>query len=194
MTWLLYLMLAQDPAAPAPAPAALAPAPAALATVKRIYVDKLTAGEGSEQIRDQLLSALAGTGLFVMTENPDRADAFLRGGAEDRVFQETFDFKEGVDGRAQIGTGTTGIGNGGRNGSRRSAGISVGEDESARQTERKHEAVAAIRMVNKDGDVIWSTLQESAGTKFRIASVDLVRKIVDQLKQDVTSARKPPAR
>lgn len=175
----LCLLLVQDPAAAAPA----------LGTVKRVHVDKLTPGEGSEQIRDQLLSALAATGLFVMTENPDRADAFLRGGAEDRVFQETFDFRDGVDGRAQIGTGTTG-----RNSSRRSAGISVGEDESARQTERKHEAVAAVRLVNKDGDVIWSTLQESAGTKFRVASVDLVRKIVDQLKQDVTSARKPTAR
>ncbi len=165
------------------------PVAAGLSEVKRIYVDKLTAGEGSEQIRDLLMSAVAGTGLFVMTENPDRADAYLRGGAEDRVFQETFDFKEGVDGRAQIGTGTTS-----RTSSRRSAALSVGEDESARQTERKHEAMAAIRLVNRDGDVIWSTLQESAGTKFRQASVDLVRKIVDQLKQDVTGARKAGAR
>jgi len=174
MTFLLCLLLVQDAAG--------------LAQVKRVYVDKLTAGEGSEQIRDQLMSAVAGTGLFVMTENPDRADAFLRGGAEDRVFQETFDFREGIDGRAQVGT--TG---GARTSTRRSAALSVGEDESARQTERKHEAVAAIRLVNKDGDVIWSTLQQSAGTKFRNASVDLVRKVVDQLKQDVTAARKPPA-
>jgi hypothetical protein len=172
---LLALLLSQDPAA--------------LATVKRIYVDKLTAGEGSEQIRDLLLAAIAATGLFVMTENPDRADAFLRGGAEDRVFQELFDFKEGVNGRAQAGSG-----NGTRTSTRTSAALSVGEDESARQTERKHEAVAAIRLVSKDGDVIWSTLQESAGTKFRNASVDLVRKTVDQLKQDVAAARKPVAR
>ena len=166
---------------------ALSQEAASLAQVKRIYVDKLTVGEGSEQIRDQLLSALAGLGLFSLTENPDRADAFLRGGAEDRVFQETFDFRDGIDGRVQIGTGTAT-----RNGNRRSAGMSVGEDESARQTERKHDAVAAIRLVNKDGDVIWSTLQQSAGTKFRNASVDLVRKVVDQLKQDTTAARKPP--
>ncbi len=165
---------------------ALATDPAALVQVKRVYVDKLTVGEGSEQIRDLLLSALSGQGLFVLTENPDRADAFLRGGAEDRVFNVTFDFREGIDGRAQLGTGTTG-----RNGTRRNAGVSVGEDESARQTERKHEAVAAIRLVDKDGDIIWSTLQQSAGTKFRNASVDLVRKVVDQLKQDMTAARKP---
>ena len=77
-----------------------------------------------------------------------------------------------------------------RTSARRSAGLSLGEDESARQTERKHEAVAAIRLVNKDGDLIWSTLQESAGSKFRNASVDLVHKIVGQLKLDVAAARK----
>ena len=167
----------------------LAQQPSALGQVKRIYVDKLSAGEGSDQIRDLLLSALAGTGLFVMTENSERADAYLRGGAEDRVFQETFDFKDGVNGRAQLGTGSTS-----RTSTRRSAGLSVGEDESARQTERKHEAVAAMRLVNKEGDLIWSTLQESAGSKFRNASVDLVRKIVDQLKLDVAAARKPATR
>ena len=43
-----------------------------LATVKRVYIDKLTPGEGSEQIRDLLISAVAGTGLFVLTENPER--------------------------------------------------------------------------------------------------------------------------
>ncbi|MBY0506643.1 MAG: hypothetical protein K2X03_22170 [Bryobacteraceae bacterium] len=163
--------------------------PGALAKVKRVYVDKLTVGEGSEQIRDLLLSAVSSLGLFVITENPERADAFLRGGAEDRVYQETFDFRDGVDGRAQIGTAT---GTSTRNGNRRSLGVSVGEDESARQTERKHEAFAAIRLVDKDGDVLWSTLQQSAGTKFRNAGLDLVRKVVDQLKLDVMAARKPP--
>ena len=167
----------------------LAQEPSALARVKRIHVDKLTAGPGSEQIRDLLLSAVAGTGLFIITENPDRADAFLRGGAEDRVFQETFEFREGIDGRAQVGTGTSS-----RTSTRRSAALSVGEDESGRQTERKHDAIAAIRLVDKDGDVIWSTLQQSAGTKFRNASVDLVQKVVDQLRQDVQGARKPPPR
>ena len=175
MALLLSLLLAQEPLA--------------LGQVKRVYIDKLTAGEGSEQIRDLLISALAGTGLFVLTENPDRADAFLRGGAEDRVFQETFDFREGVDGRAQLGAG----GNS-RTSSRTSAGVSVGEDESARQTERKHDALAAVRLVDKDGDVIWSTLQQSAGSKFRNASVDVVRKIVEQLKLDVAAARKPATR
>ena len=169
MTALLLCLLLQD-----------------LSTVKRIYIDKLTPGEGSEQMRDQLLSALAGTALFVLTENPERADAYLRGGAEDRVYQETFDFKDGVNGRAQLGTGTTS-----RTSTRSSAGLTVGEDESARQSERKHDAFAAIRLVNKDGDVIWSTLQQSAGAKFRSASIDVVRKVVDQLKLDVATARKP---
>ena len=35
------------------------------------------------------------------------------------------------------------------------------------------QAVAAVRLVNKDGDVIWSTTQESQGGKFRRASTDV---------------------
>ena len=45
--------------------------------------------------------------------------------------------------------------------------LGVGQNESTRIAERKHEAVASVRLVNKDGDVIWSTTQESLGAKFR---------------------------
>jgi hypothetical protein len=49
--------------------------------------------------------------------------------------------------------------------------------------------VAAIRLVNKDGDVIWSTTQESNGAKFRGASADVADKITRQLTADVDRVR-----
>ena len=49
---------------------------------------------------------------------------------------------------------------------------------------RKHEAIATVRLVNKDGDVIWSTIQESNGAKFRGASADVADKIARQLTID----------
>ena len=55
---------------------------------------------------------------------------------------------------------------------------------------RRHEAVAAVRLVGKDGDVIWSTTQESLGAKFRGASVDVAEKITAKLKEDFERARK----
>jgi hypothetical protein len=44
--------------------------------------------------------------------------------------------------------------------------------------------------VNKDGDVIWCTTQESLGAKFRGASVDVAEKITGKLKEDFERARK----
>jgi hypothetical protein len=153
--------------------------PAELSKVKRVYVDKFTAAEGSEQIRDLLLAALQRSGLFTVTENPERADAFLRGGGQDSIFVEDFQYRDSIDGRVQLGTGRTST----RTNSRSSA-ISVGEDDSQRQTERKHEAFAAIRLVNRDGDLIWATTKESRGSKVKSAPVDLVERIVEQLKAD----------
>jgi hypothetical protein len=47
-----------------------------------------------------------------------------------------------------------------------------------------------VRLVNKDGDVIWATTQESLGAKFRGASTDVADKITAKLKEDFARARK----
>ena len=70
------------------------------------------------------------------------------------------------------------------------AGFGVGENESSHIEERKHEAVAAVRLVNKEGDVIWSTTQESQGGKFRRASTDVADRITKKLIEDYQRARK----
>ena len=44
--------------------------------------------------------------------------------------------------------------------------------------------------MNKDGDVIWSTTQESLGAKFRGASADVADKITANLKDAFERARK----
>ena len=50
-----------------------------LLQIRRVYVDHLTGGETAAQMRDILLSSLEGSKLFVLTENPERADATLKG-------------------------------------------------------------------------------------------------------------------
>src|SRR2546430_6492154 len=77
---------------------------AQILTVKRAYVDKLTGGETAAQMRDLIISSLQGTKLFVLTENPERADAVLRGAAEDLVYTDTFQSSDGVDLRGAIGS------------------------------------------------------------------------------------------
>ena len=68
-------------------------------------------------------------------------------------------------------------------------GSGVNESESTRIQERKHEASASVRLVNKEGDVIWSTTQESLGAKLRSASADVADKVTRQLVQDYERAR-----
>ena len=161
-----------------------------LLEVRRIHVEKLN-GESAAAIRDMIINALQGSKMFAVTEDPQKADASLRGTAENLIYTDLFQSHDGVDARASVGSSSSS----GRGGTRRLPGVSVGVgvDESVRSTERKHEATAAIRLVNREGDVIWSTTQESNGAKFRGASADVAEKVVKQLLADLEQARRVSA-
>ncbi len=180
-------------AASAETPKETAPA-ASLLTVRRIHVERLSGGETAEQIRDIIIAALMKTGLFALTEDPEKADAILRGSAEDLVFNETHESREGVDARGTLSLGSSS----GSSRSARQGGMyassSIGENESSRSVERRHEAVAAVRLVNAEGDILWSTVQESRGAKFRGASADVADKITRQMVKDYENLRRKAER
>lgn len=158
---------------------------AQLAEIRRVYVDELTGGETAAQMRDLLIGSLHNTKLFVVTENAERADAILKGAAEDLIFTDQFAAAEGVDLRASTGSSRStraGIGN-------RALSVGVSDDQSVNVRERKHEALAAVRLVNREGDVIWSTTQESNGAKFRGASADVAEKVTRQLVEDYSRVK-----
>ncbi len=178
-------------AQPVPAPTVEDQALRQLLTIRRVYVDRLNGGETAAHMRDMIIASLQSAKLFVITENAERADTFLRGSAEDLVFTDTFQSSDNIDARVQVGRGTSGSGSSRQGG--RSLGASVGENESARIAERKHEATASIRLVGKDGDVIWSTTEESLGGKFRGASADVADKIMRKLAAAYERARKMDA-
>jgi hypothetical protein len=173
-----------------------------LTAVKRVYVDRLTGGETAAQMRDLIITSFQNSKLFVLTENQERADAVLRGAAEDLIYTDAFSSSEGINARAGgsensgVGTSTrfNGAGGGTSRSAARSLNVGVGENESTSTKERKHEALATVRLVNKDGDVIWSTTQESNGAKFRGASADVADKITKQLVTDYERLRKPAAK
>ena len=178
-----------------------------LLTVRRVYIDRLSGGETAGQMRDMIAASLQGAKLFMITENPDRADAILRGSAEDLVFTDVHSSSDSIHADSHFGfsNGDSTYNNsnssafGGMGGHSSSTqrdqrsqngGISVGDSESTHSMERKHEAVAAVRLVNKDGDVIWSTTQESLGGKFRGSSADVADKITKKLLEDYERAKK----
>jgi hypothetical protein len=187
MNWALVLLAVGTSALAADKP----PSPLAieenslkqLLEIRRVFVDRLTGGETAAQMRDILLSSLESSKLFVLTENQERADATLKGAAEDMVFTEVHNSSDSVNARANVGSGRANSTTKGGY-----AGFGFGDSESEHSAERRHEAIAAVRLVNKDGDVIWATTQESLGAKFRGASTDVAEKITAKLKEDFERA------
>jgi len=157
--------------------------------IRRVYVDRFGGGDTAAQLRDMIISSLQATGLFVITENEERADTYLRGSAEDLVFTDTFSSSDSISARTSIGAGS----NPDRSASdrrSRNGSASVGQNESIRTAERRHEASASVRLVSRNGDVLWSTTQESRGAKFSSASADVADKIARQLARDHQRAKR----
>jgi hypothetical protein len=169
-----------------------------LPKIKRVFVDQLTGGVTAAQMRDLIITALQNSKLFIVTENQERADAFIRGSAEDLIYTDQFKSSENVSmrGNSSDSEGVSsdsrynGASAGNSSRSARSLGSGIGGGESSEVKERKHEALATVRLVNKDGDVLWSTTQESNGAKFHGASADVADKIAKQLIAEYDRVRK----
>jgi hypothetical protein len=168
-----------------------------LLTVRRIYVGPLSGGSQATALRDLIIASLNSTKLFILTDKEERADAVLKGAADDKTFTDTFDTYSGVSGHDALGKSASGTSIAAR-ASGISGGNALSENDSHHSRERKHEAYATVRLCNKDGDVLWSTTQESLGGKFRGASADVAAKIAHQITLDYERARRadvppPPA-
>ncbi len=187
LAWLL-LAMAAFPAARCVALESK-PAEAALADIRRVYVDQLGGGKTSDQFRDMLIAAMQTSGLFVLTENPDRADATLKGSGDDLIFTDEHTSADSIGIHANAGgsSSSRALNSGGT--SSQTMGIGVTDSENSRIQERRHEATGSVRLVGKDGDVIWSTTQESGGGKFRSAMADVADKIMKQLAEETKKMR-----
>lgn len=156
-----------------------------LLEVTTVFVDPLNGSSGHAQIRDMLIGSLQRRGLFVVTEDETKADAFLRGSAEDLIYSDYYAERTGLNvrgaaSRSERDSGESNFG---------ATSFGIGETESTARRERRHEALAAIRLVLKSGEVVWSTTQESPGEKFRGSSVAVADKVVDELAAAYQRAR-----
>jgi curli biogenesis system outer membrane secretion channel CsgG len=167
--------------------------PAALLKVKRIYVDSFGEDVVSRELQSMIVSSLVASKRFKVTENRERADAILKGVALEKSSQELHAYNEStavggasgsshgsVNGSFVNGTGSvSGSSNGGF------VSNHMATSDSSVNTETINEARVAIRLVNPDGDVIWTSTQESKGAKYKGASADVADKCVKQLIRDV---------
>ncbi|MCS7023950.1 MAG: hypothetical protein NZV14_04070 [Bryobacteraceae bacterium] len=183
MKWMLFCFLWQD----SPATQFEADRLRQLLSLRRVFVDKLS-GDNPDPIRDMLIAAIQQARVFIVTENPERADAFLRGTADWFVYNEIFQSSEGVGARSSFSVNT---GAATRNNPRRgvAGAVAVDDREAVRIQERRQESRVSLRLVNRDGDVLWSTTQESFGAKFKSAAADVVDKAAQRLLEDYDRAR-----
>jgi len=158
-----------------------------LLEVRKLYIESLAGDASAEAIRQLLIGSLQQSRLFVLTDNPERADAIVRGAAADKEYTDQFDSQEGINAHMNGGAFGGSSSSSGR-GAGSYGGLSVGENESHHIKERKHEAFATVRLCNRDGDVLWATTQESHGAKFRGASTDVADKVARQLRLDFEQA------
>jgi altronate dehydratase len=136
-----------------------------LLKVTRIYVDDFGVDPAAKQIQAMVVNSLTESKRFIITENKDKADAILKGVATEKTSQE----KHYSADKAAAASGR---------------GL-VAADDSSSSTETINDAQAALRLVAADGDVIWSTTQESHGAKYKGAKADVADKIVKQLLREL---------
>ena len=185
LIWGLILLLAATGALAAEEPLSVANQQLVkLSGVRRLYVEELV-GEGARAIRDLLAAAIHSRGLFVLVEDPAGADAYVRGSAEDLIYTDYQRYRSGINvrGAATSSQRESGDSNYG------SASFGVGDSEDTDRRERKHEALAAVRIVLNNGEVVWAAARESNGAKFRGAAADVAHSIADDLEAAVVKAR-----
>lgn len=164
-----------------------------LLKVRRIYVESFGDDQISKQLHDMLITSLAETKRFIVTENKEKADAILKGTGLEKTIEEYHSTSEATavggasGGHHSSVSGSTSGGNGSISGSS-SGGFSASHaaiSDSEASTKSIDHARLAVHLVSADGDVIWTATKESKGAKYKGASADVADQIVKQLIWDL---------
>ena len=169
--------------------------PAALMKIRRIYVDSFGDDVISRELQSMVVSSLVSTKRFKVTENRERADAILKGVALEKSSQEIHAYGEGTSVAGASGGSHSELSGGSGSFSGASHGGFVaqhmGTSDSSINTETINEARIAVRLVNPDGDVLWTSTQGSKGAKYKSASADAADKCVKELLRDLDKLQSP---
>ena len=209
VTILLLAGLAVAQVTPSPSPQNSDPTVVAsgkaLSQIKRIYVESFGDDPISKEMQAMVVDSLTKSKVFAVTENRDKADAILKGSTLEKTSQEAHSYSDGTlvgvaqssvngsvhgsssgdlsgsfdNGTGNINGSSTGYVNGSINGS--SSSTHMADRTSISSINTVNDARASVRLINSDGDVIWTTTQESKGAKYKGASADVADKIVKQL-------------
>ncbi len=158
----------------------------ALSKVRRIYVESFGTSDAAQQLQAMVIDSLTQSKRLTVTEDKSKADAILKGFAGEKSAQEVHAYGSGTS----VATAAGGHSGSGLSHSGGFAGAASSIDDSSVNTETIDSAKASVRLINADGDVIWTSTQESKGAKYKGASADVADKIVKQLIRDMEKADK----
>jgi membrane protein involved in colicin uptake len=166
---------------------------AKLLTITRIYVDDFGADPVAKQLQAMVINSVSESKRFIITENREKADAIMKGTALEKTSIEYHGLNDkavAASSHSGYSDNISGSSSGGTASVSGSAhafhiGSLVGADDSTASSETINDARVAVRLVAADGDVIWSTTQESRGAKYKGASADVADKVIKRLLSDL---------
>lgn len=133
-----------------------------LLQVRRICVQSFGADALGLQVQEIIIARLYAAKRFSLTEDCDRADFVLKGSITERDTGSQRSESEGV----------------------------VGMHTSNSSSERKQQAVVTLRVVDKEGEILWATSQESPEGKSKGAIGLVGEQVVRKLLRDIDKAER----
>ena len=137
-----------------------------LSQIKRVCVQNFGSDVLGQQVQEIVIAKLFESKQFSLTEDCSRADYVLKGSVTERTSQLPRSESEGFS----AGSGSA--------------------HESLSSSETKTQAVVTLRIVDKEGEIIWATIQESPIGKSKGAVTLAAEQAVRKLLRDKERAEK----
>ena len=162
--------------------------------VKRICVRNFGEDPLGIQVQEMVIAKLFESKRFSLTENCERADVVLKGSITERSESTYRSESEGIGfGRRVAGSESSSSRMGSASSSASSSvstGVTGSDHESLSSSEVKQYAAVTLRVVDKEGDILWATSQESAKGKTKGAIGFAAERAVRRLLRDIEKAEK----
>ena len=160
-------------------PAAISPR---LAQVRRICIQKLGEEALGAHVQEVVIAKLFEAKRFSLTENCERADFALKGSIAERAERTYRSESEGISFGKSASTSDSG--------SSAAASVRASDHENLSSSQIKEHAVLTLRLVDKEGEILWAISQESTGGKTKGAIGDAAERAVRRLLREIERAEK----
>jgi len=182
---------AEPQANSAPAAAATEPVPSPrLMEIKYICVERFGNDPLGVQAQEMVIARLFEAKRFRLTENCEKADFALKGSITERSDRTTRSESEGL-GFTASGSARVTTGSGQNRESTAASSTARGNDyESLSSSEVKVQAAVTMRVVDREGEILWAASLESTGGKTKGAIGDAAERAVKRLLRDIERAEK----